>query len=881
MLRTSPLFTALLLCTGCVQIYGEISSTTYEPDTMGTGGSTDEADPPGTATSDTESAEDDGPVEPDLPSEAPWIEQEIPLDPGWPCEFGGVEIQSGFDDGQGGGTAHDGMLDPAEVEESTLDCLLEPDPALIAGSGLEELPTNRTCAPPSGPSLTEGVTVAPAFTQLQFPANPDCFEGLSDSDCSNAFRPTMMVQHPLSQQWYLTEQNGRVLRFDDDPGATLVEVALDLQPKLHFSYEAGLLNLVFDPANPDYAYVYYIACAAQLDDVCTPDEIWGVVSRFTLDIDGNLDPTSERVIVQAPHGELEHNGNGPAFGNDGLLYIAFGDGGHFPPQMPQDGQSLLGKVLRLQVNDDTGLPLGELDPPYLVPADNPFVGDPAIRDEIYALGLRNPWRMSIDTASPAAGPQTIFLGDVGLVTAEEINEIVAGGNYGWPVMEAEFCRPGKGMESQITVTLGDDCSPELYQAPTYWYRQAFGVSITGGYVYRGTALPSLQGDYIFADFTLGTIWALDLDQPDRPKRFLLDTTLLIPTFARALDNELYTFDWWSGSIYALVPVDSSSSRPADTLSTTGCVDPKDPRHPAPGGLPYGVNTPFFSEQGIYKDRWLYLPPGAGLTEYNQTGNLVLQSGSVLVKNFDVEGQRIETRLMFRHDDGGWSMWSYRWREDQTDADLVTEALQTEVEGIEWIFPDQGHCLHCHTYPAGRVLGLDVHQLNRLGWYPSTGLWANQIDTLRALDLIDRVVPIDPALPIGGGNSEIVPLPPAVALPTSPAIDDETVPLLERAAAYLDANCSGCHRPAGGARGNFSLQADEILSTCNLPPVVASFDLPGASIVTPGDPENSILYRRLVETDLPYRMHPYRFTVDEAGAALLHDWITLSAPADCP
>lgn len=818
----------------------------------------------------------------------PTVVDEVVILPGARCTFGGTELLSGRDDGNPSGTANDGVLQAGEVDARSDVCLTAPDPSKINAVGFDDFPSNTTCKPPTGSSAIGGVKAREVFTNLTFPANSSCTE-FTDSDCTNAHRPLSMVQHPTNMDWYLVEQTGRILRFKND--LDLVQeatVVLDISAKVISGYEPGLLSLDFDPSNPTQAYIYYITCESQstgtADIVCPTegeqDDVVAAVTRLTMDGSGAFDGSSERLILEVEHGKTEHNGGGARFGPDDMLYLVFGDGGSFPVVAAQDPQSFLGKVLRVDVNDAEGNPLtGETT--YRIPADNPFVNDGTVKDEIFATGLRNPWRFDFDEWD-GTGLPALFAGDVGLVTAEEVNYVEAGKDYGWPFVEGPFCRTA----DLYTVFSPDDCSPDTdtHTPPIHWYRQSAGTSITGGFLYRGSPtsanyIPSLENSYVFADFTVGVLYALRKDEGTGQwnRQWLADTPNLIPSFSQSLDGDMYYFDWWSGNIYRLEPEDTTNSKPPSLLSETGCVNPTDPKKPAVGAIPYRPVTPFFSEDAVYKERWFFPAEGSVITEFQETGNLIFQPGTVTMKTFDVGEARIETRLMFRHADGEWVGWSYRWREDQSDAELVESSLSTEVEGVQWHYPDNGECMQCHTFPSGRVLGPRVQQLNGLSYFPGTDRWSNVLGTLRSFSKIERYVGNDPEPTYLQGDE----YPEPAALPSYAALDDEEAPLKERVRSYLASNCAHCHRAAGGGRGGFSLLPENFLSVCNATLAANTYDVPEMRVVVPGDADLSMLYLRLVETDLPYQMHPYRITVDTQGAELIRSWIEEDAVQDCP
>ena len=239
--------------------------------------------------------------------------------------------------------------------------------------------------------------------------------------------------------------------------------------------EEGLLGLAFSPdfASDGRVFIDYSAGNPRRS----------VLARYDV-VDGAMDMASARVILEVPQPFANHNGGQLAFGPDGFLYWGLGDGGSEgdPQQNGQNISTLLASILRLDVSGDT----------YSVPADNPFVKIVGAAPEKYAYGLRNPWRFSFD---PQAGD--LWAGDVGQNQWEEIDRIVAGGNYGWSIME--------GFECFRTLY----CEQASLMLPRAAYSHDFGCSVTGGYVYRGAAMPELRGWYVYGDYCSGRIWALD------------------------------------------------------------------------------------------------------------------------------------------------------------------------------------------------------------------------------------------------------------------------------------------------------------------------------------------------------------------------------------
>jgi glucose/arabinose dehydrogenase len=352
-------------------------------------------------------------------------------------------------------------------------------------------------------------------------------------------KPLLVTAPPGDlERLFILEQDGRIRIVRE--GSLLAAPFLDIEPLVSKGNEQGLLGLAF---SPDYEadgefYIYY----TDLGDTT-------IVARYVVSGDPDVaDPASaETLLTQAQPGQ-RHNAGWMGFGLDRMLYIALGDGGPAGGLAAQDRSSLLGSMLRIDV-------LGPPDPglPYAVPGDNPFVGMPGARGEIWAWGLRNPWRDDID---PETGD--LWIADVGWLDREEINFQPSGGgggeNYGW------WCREG----SLCLITSGacpSSCDPSLFAEPIHEYDHTVGHSITGGVVYRGCAMPELSGGYFFGDFALATIWSLRYDGvtvtefTDRTAELTPGggrTIDLITSFGRDGYGEMYVCDR-GGEIFRVVP----------------------------------------------------------------------------------------------------------------------------------------------------------------------------------------------------------------------------------------------------------------------------------------------------------------------------------------
>ena len=357
----------------------------------------------------------------------------------------------------------------------------------------------------------QGVRVERAFPNLDFQ------------------RLTNLVQPDDGQNHiFVTEQMGRIRVFPDDPQATKAEVFLDIRERVSESdNEEGLLGLAFDPnyTSNGYFYVYYSAASPRRS----------VVSRFSVNqSDPNLaDPGSETVIMEIPQPYGNHNGGQLAFGPDGYLYIGLGDGGSGgdPRGNSQNIGTILGAILRIDVGRVSE------GKSYSIPPDNPFVGIDDSREEIWAYGLRNPWRFSFD-----AETGFLWAGDVGQNRWEEVDVVEKGLNYGWNIMEGRHC-----------FSPATDCDTTGLELPVAEYGRAEGCSITGGYVYRGGDIPWLVDTYVSGDFCSGRIWGLRYDGGSVTEQALLiDSDLSITSFGQVLDGTLYVLSRNEG-IYRILP----------------------------------------------------------------------------------------------------------------------------------------------------------------------------------------------------------------------------------------------------------------------------------------------------------------------------------------
>lgn len=323
---------------------------------------------------------------------------------------------------------------------------------------------------------------------------------------------------------FVVEQDGRIRVFDNDANASTAGTYLDIRSKVTSGGEMGLLGLAFHPdfKQNGFFYVNYTKN--------NPRET--VVSRFKAQSASasEVDPATEVVLFKFEQPYSNHNGGKVLFGPDGFLYVATGDGGSGgdPQNHGQNRSSWLGKILRVNVNSTEK---GQ----YGIPADNPYKGNTnGYREEIFAYGLRNPWRISFDQKG------RLWAGDVGQNVIEEVDIVTKGGNYGWRVKEGNADYNAKENNVNAADLIG----------PVWQYTREKGdVSITGGIVYRGSANPALTDKYIYADYASGRVWALTMNGDKAAgNQEIIERAGAISAFGEDQKNEMYLCDHGSGKI---------------------------------------------------------------------------------------------------------------------------------------------------------------------------------------------------------------------------------------------------------------------------------------------------------------------------------------------
>ncbi len=583
------------------------------------------------------------------------------------------------------------------------------------------------------------------------------------------------------------------------------------------------------------------------------------VSRFkvTASDPQRLIPESEEILLRWCGGG--HNGANLQFGPDGYLYVSTGDAGDaFPPDGRNTGQDisdLEASILRIDVDHrDPGLA-------YRIPADNPFAGRAGARGEIWAYGLRNPWKMSFD---PADG--SLWAGDVGWEMWEMIFNVQRGANYGWSVVEG----PQPVHNERPT-------GPTPISPPTVAHSHIEARSITGGYVSQTSRLPALRGVYIYGDYVTGKIWGLKHNGPNVTWREeLVDTPLQPASFGLDQSGDVLIVDYPSGTLHRLAPNSRAAANEnfPRRLSETGLFTDTANHVPSAGVVPYSVIAEPWAD-GTIAERFIALPGAAKLSTYKTTNAQVgffkdewsFPDGGVLVKTVSLElepgkaasRRRLETQVL-HFDVDTWKAYNYIWNDEQTDAVLaddvgsdravyLRDAPVHDASGASgqrrqtWHHASRTECLLCHTTRVGSVLGFKQQNVRDLAALDAIGLFAEPL------------------------KKNVV---------RWPDPHDESAALEDRARAYLHINCGHCHTRGGGGSSFFDVLFDRTLEKTALVgsrPTQGTFGIFEAEIVAPGDPYRSVLYYRIGKLGNGRMPQIGSNAIDVRGTKLIRDWIS--------
>jgi len=774
-------------------------------------------------------------------------------------------------------------------------------------------------------TLTLGYTVAALYAQTfgidRRPEVKPFFDGVFPSEAPpvptdlstvvafpalSFVNPLGLLPFPGTDRLVVWEREGRVWSFKNDSATSVKSPILNLSDRCLGWDDCGLLGLAFHPdfqAN-GYLYVWYnwlppgTQKGKPTERPPHQRDHRQRLARFTWNATSQSFDNEYVLIDQTAH-DTWHSGGGLLFHPENrFLYLANGDDEDLANNQRID-RGFFGCVIRIDVDKRGGnvshapkkRAWEEVGPnwpeAYYIPNDNPFVDTENALGEIYALGLRNPHRMTIDALT-----KRIFIGDVTEVPGGEVNVIEprdrTGLNFQWNRIEG----------------YRDDLSSPYHgfnKRPLLDYRGADGKAIIGGYVYRGPSIPELRGRYIFGDNFSNCIWAMDestltgstpaaktllatLPQGPGPSSWRDNTGL--SSFGVDAEGELYLCQMSSvaGQIYKLArnPSQRIASLPA-TLSATNFFTDLASLKPSGKLIPYDLNVPFWSD-GAEKLRWVAIPTGSSVV-FHETGEWEWPAGTVFVKHFEIPAgarrslpnRRIETRVLVKTASGGVYGMTYKWRADQSDADLLdsgfSEILPTDSshhldgdssggstsasEGQTWAYPSRIDCMSCHNEAAGGVLGPKTRQLNKSFLYPN-GVKDNQLRAWAHAGLLDI-------------------LPAAIDLTKFDALvtlGQEEESLEKRARSYLDVNCSYCHRSEGvrtfwDARFGVPPAQQRILQGY----LSNGLGDPTARVIVPGDLKRSMIHRRMSETDPLIQMPPLgRNKIDQAAVEILEKWI---------
>ncbi|HSQ57732.1 MAG TPA: PQQ-dependent sugar dehydrogenase, partial [Gemmata sp.] len=717
---------------------------------------------------------------------------------------------------------------------------------------------------------------APAFGDLKF------------------HHPDLIARCPGSDRLFVAEQEGVLYSVKPGAGAKK-DVFLDLRkdykklkPNAGAAGLGELYGLVFHPkfAENRYCYVCYTlnSKSGKLDDGTR-------VSRFqvTKTDPPRIDPATEDIVITFLGGG--HNGGDLHFGPDGMLYISTGDGSSpNPPDALTTGQDcsdLLSSILRIDVDHrDAGKN-------HAIPKDNPFVGMKDVRPEIWAFGFRNPWRMSFDRKTG-----DLYVGDVGWELWEMVHKITKGGNYGWSIMEArQPIRPNQKI------------GPTPIQAPLIEISHTVGTSVTGGYVYRGKKFPELDGAYIFGDWETRRIWAARFADgwlKEMPE--IVKPNIRVSAFGEDNAGEIYYAEYDSGVIYTLERNDGAAANTKfpTKLSETGLFQDVKKHAMAEGVRAFSPNAHQWQD-GATAEHFIALPGLSSVKVFDQPRPLPGQvfwhnfkmqfpPDAVLVKTISLDvlingkptRRRLETQIL--HCDGeDWRGYTYRWRDDQSDADLVPADGDEQVVEVPdarfaagkreqlWTFHSRSQCMSCHNSWSEYALAFSVGQLN---FSSGESEIPNPLIALNREGYIQRVGKDDNPMPSFDDTAARKEL----ALPRDHNRGAREYTAEERARSYLHVNCAHCHRFGGGG-GQVVLELDyskpmKETGILDVKPKQGDFGIPDASIVKTGEPDRSVLLYRMAKFGKGRMPHLGSEMPDQDGIITVRGWIwSLNRPND--
>jgi uncharacterized repeat protein (TIGR03806 family) len=490
---------------------------------------------------------------------------------------------------------------------------------------------------------------------------------------------------------------------------------------------------------------------------------------------------------------------------------------------------------------------------YAIPKDNVFASHDGARGEIFACGLRNVWRFSMDRKTGE-----LWAGDVGQDRFDEIDIVRNGGNYGWNRWEA-----GESFRKKV------ELATEEHDKPVVSYGRQWGLSVTGGNVYRGKKFPELDGSYFYGDYLSGNMWRIHKNEDGEFENTLVRRTgQSIAAFGEDADGEVYLLSF-DGKIYRVMPTDAPQNFLEDwpkQLSETEIFANLQKRKMSDAYVEYKVNAPFWSD-GAKKSRYFRLPENTAIS-YRSEGSWEVPVGTEIIKNFHANGNKmLETRVIKRIE-SGWEAATYIWDKKGRDATLHPEGKQLErwmpVKGSKqwkpttWHGPSSSECAACHVDSAGYVLGLNTAQLN--GTYDDKNQIADFIERELVKDVPEHFDVATAAKHCNPG--------------------DESCDLETRARVLLDVNCAMCHRPNGPGNASIDLRFATKLDETKMvgeKPAQGDLGIADARIIKPGDSESSLLYRRMNTISNGRMPNIGSNVIDQKAVDVMREWIDAMEP----
>jgi glucose/arabinose dehydrogenase/mono/diheme cytochrome c family protein len=723
----------------------------------------------------------------------------------------------------------------------------------------------------------------PHLTAAMPPTPPPTSYSVVDALPGVTFASPTSMDVPIGEtnRLYVAERGGRVWVVPDlSAPAPTKELFLDLSDFTNDDgNELGMKGLAFHPGFLTNRHFYVTYCAF------TNGTRYVRLSRYTADASfAFASPTSEVRIINLVNDSDIHNINDVSFGPDGYLYLGLGDEGGNQSDSFLNSQTITkdfwSALLRLDVDKKPGSQnpshhTAIVAPTnYAIPPDNPFLGATQfngaavntnlVRTEFFAVGFRNPWQFSFDSANG-----TMWAGDVGLNSWEEINVITGGGNYGWAFFEGNAAGARNG-----STPPGFTYTRAVWTYP-HGNDSFSGYSVTAGLVCRSPLYPELLGRYLCADYVSGNLWSIERTPAATNIVRITGEGGLVQFGLHPASDEILLLDHGDGRVRKLVSQSSDSAFP-QTLSDTGFFADLTDLSPNPGVVPYSVNLPFWSDYAI-KQRWFSLTSLGPVVHYAAEGNWSFPTGMLWVKHFDLEQERgqpasrfrVETRVLVRTTNGAYGV-SYLWNTNGTEAYLVPDAGISFDFAItnngqpatqSWSIPSRAQCLICHTPAGGHALSFNTRQLNRDG--ALGGHSSNYLALLQRAGYVTNFTD-DPLL-----------------LPRHVRPDETQFDLEVRARSYLAVNCGYCHQQgSASAPASWDARPEIRLADTRLINGVASSagTDPSNRLIVAGDLDHSIIFNRVAVSNGFTRMPPLATAErDPVNIQLLADWITQHLP----